>query len=394
MKKTKKLSISLSDKKEIIDAVNEGLSYDFIKKKFNLNSSSNISVILKNKDKYLSAYNNQVGSPLRKTLKQTKFENIDAGLKNFIANSNRCGVAINDNVLRAKALEIAKAANQDDFKSSNGYLENFKKRNNILFTKIHGEAGGVDETIVSKWFNEQLKEAISQIDPENIYNGDELGLFWRMQPNGTYSLKDSVCKIGKNSKERMTIFLAANMLGTDKLPILIIGKSEKSRKFHLVSKLNLHYYHNTSAWMTGVIFFDYLDKINNILLKNKRSIIIFVDHCSAHPENISFSNIKVVFLPPNTTSVLQPMDAGVIKCFKGNYRVKLVRKLIQHVSETNCPINTNQILFFEAVTMAYLAWEELNQKTISNCFRHCGFFKAKCLSQEIIDTSYDEFCII
>ena len=146
--------------------------------------------------------------------------------------------------------------------------------------------------------------------------------------------------------------------------------------------------------MTGVIFFDYLDKINNILLKNKRSIIIFVDHCSAHPENISFSNIKVVFLPPNTTSVLQPMDAGVIKCFKGNYRVKLVRKLIQHVSETNCPINSNQILFYEAVTMAYLAWEELNQKTISNCFRHCGFFKAKCLSQEIIDTSYDEFCII
>ena len=101
MQKTKKLSISQKDKKEIIDAVSDGESYDIIKEKFKLNSSSNISVIIKNKDKYLEAYNSSVGSPLRKN---TKFKEIDEGLKNFIANSCNNGIAINDNILKVKSL--------------------------------------------------------------------------------------------------------------------------------------------------------------------------------------------------------------------------------------------------------------------------------------------------
>ena len=88
MQKTKKLSISLSDKKQIIDAVNDGVSYEIIKEKFKLNSSSNISVILKNKNKYLEAYNSSIGSPLRKTLKNTKFKLIEKGF-NMIKSGQR-----------------------------------------------------------------------------------------------------------------------------------------------------------------------------------------------------------------------------------------------------------------------------------------------------------------
>ena len=40
--------------------------------KYKLKNSSNISEIWKNRDKYLSAYSNPIGSPLRKTLKSTK----------------------------------------------------------------------------------------------------------------------------------------------------------------------------------------------------------------------------------------------------------------------------------------------------------------------------------
>ena len=44
--------------------------------------------------------------------------------------------------------------------------------------------------------------------------------------------------------------------------------------------------------------------------------------------------------------------------------------------------------------MAYAAWNELNPTTITNCFRHCGFYKAKCIREEIIDPDYDEFNLL
>ena len=60
---------------------------------------------------------------------------------------------------------------------------------------------------------------------------------------------------------------------------------------------------------------------------------MFIDNYRAHPNNLSFSNVKIVFLPENTTSVLQPMDAGIIKCFKGYYRTRAARFLIKWTEE-------------------------------------------------------------
>ena len=55
MEKTKKLSISIENKVKIIEAVNEGVSYPTIIHDYGLNSSSNIIMILKIKEKYSAA---------------------------------------------------------------------------------------------------------------------------------------------------------------------------------------------------------------------------------------------------------------------------------------------------------------------------------------------------
>ena len=225
MEKIKKNAITIDQKKGIIDNFAAEIAYDKIKEKYKLKSSANICTIYAKREKYLAAYRNVNASPLRKTLKTTKFETIDKNLKNFVLNCAKDGVTINDVILKTRALEIANDLKIENFKSSNGYIEKFKKRNCIFFKTIHGDASAVDENVIERWFSTQLKEIIHLIDPVNIPNGDDLGLFWRVQASATYTVKDTVCKLGKQSKERMTIFVAANMDGTDKIPLVIIGIS-------------------------------------------------------------------------------------------------------------------------------------------------------------------------
>ena len=46
-----------------------------------------------------------------------------------------------------------------------------------------------------------------------------------------------------------------------------------------------------------------------------------------------FSNIKIVFRPKNTTSRLQPLDAGIIGNFKVKYRKFLVKYVLSRVND-------------------------------------------------------------
>ena len=78
-----------------------------------------------------------------------------------------------------------------------------------------------------------------------------------------------------------------------------------------------------------------LETLNRQMLKEKRNVILFLDNATVHPPSLidKFSNIKIVFLPKNTTSRLQPLDAGIIQSFKSKYQTKLMRYVIARVKE-------------------------------------------------------------
>ena len=57
--------------------------------------------------------------------------------------------------------------------------------------------------------------------------------------------------------------------------------------------------------------------------KQNRTILLFVDNPSSHPL-VNLSNVKVQFLPPNTTSLTQPMDQGIIQTVTLKFRKRQV----------------------------------------------------------------------
>ena len=60
--------------------------------------------------------------------------------------------------------------------------------------------------------------------------------------------------------------------------------------------------------MTSEIFETVLSKLNRKLVFENRKVILFLDNATCHPESMDgkLSNIKIVFLPKNTKSRLQP----------------------------------------------------------------------------------------
>ena len=75
-------------------------------------------------------------------------------------------------------------------------------------------------------------------------------------------------------------------------------------------------------------------KWDSELKGHNRKIILITDNCSAHPNiNEHLVNIKLVFLPTNTTRVLQPMNARHIQNFKVNYRKLLIIDLFRCIDQ-------------------------------------------------------------
>ena len=79
-------------------------------------------------------------------------------------------------------------------------------------------------------------------------------------------------------------------------------------------------------------------------------------------------------LPPNATSIVQPLDQGIIHSVKRRYKKKLAERYLVSV-ENNKDANTilKQLDIVAATKMVHNAWKETSSTIIQNCFLKAGF---------------------
>jgi hypothetical protein len=70
----------------------------------------------------------------------------------------------------------------------------------------------------------RLHSVIEHYEPHNIFNCDETSLFFKLMPDKSLVIDKNDCRGGRRSKERYTVMLCSNMLGTEKLKPVVIGK--------------------------------------------------------------------------------------------------------------------------------------------------------------------------
>ncbi|XP_063410388.1 tigger transposable element-derived protein 6-like, partial [Mytilus trossulus] len=277
-------------------------------------------------------------------------------------------------IIQEKALELAETLDLTDFKASNGWLESWRSKFSIGFFKVCGESADVDQSVVDD-FKSKLENIVGDYTPENVFNADETGLFFKALPDKTLGQKGEACKGGKLAKERITVMLACSSTG-EKLPPLVIGKAKKPRCFKNINVNNLPVIWQSSkkAWMTTYIFTEWIQQINKKMKTKKRKILLFLDNATSHSDSVTLSNVTIKFFPPNTTSKLQPLDLGIIRAFKARYRKHMLKHVITKID--NCTDNTSltkEINVLDAVHWIDKSWSDTKESTIASCFRNAGF---------------------
>ncbi|XP_025831101.1 tigger transposable element-derived protein 4-like [Agrilus planipennis] len=285
----------------------------------------------------------------------SEFLDVEKRLLVWIKQTLDKNIPIDGPLLKQKSKDFATKLRIQNFSASNGWLEGFKKRNDINFKKSAGESKSVDQGVCNQWI-EDLPSLLEGYDSNDIYNAHETALFFKCMPDKTFIFKGEKCHGGKQSKERLTILQCVNMTGTDKLPLLIIGKSKRLRCFKGVKTLPVDYASNTKAWMSKELFKDWQMK------NNRKKIVLFIDNCTGPV--CPYGKDGTV----NTTSKLQPLDQGIIRTFKRIYHREVVKHTLTCFEE-----NINPEINVLLAKFARRAWYTVCDVTVKNCFKHAGF---------------------
>ncbi|GBC34912.2 tigger transposable element-derived protein 6-like [Rhizophagus irregularis DAOM 181602=DAOM 197198] len=253
-----------------------------------------------------------------------------------VTNVLKTDLVINTDILREKAEFFARSFEVNNFKASNGWISNFKKCHNIKEYVKCGEAVSAPlETLDEE--RQKLHEIIKDYDLNDVFNCDKTGLYWNLESSKTLA------------REKLTPFF----IHTSKNPQALKGKK---KMICLLIIIGIKQRECRSLFGTIIS--------KNCIQKCDCKITKFTN------ENTQLTNVTLHFLPPNTTSHLQPCDAGIINSFKQLNK------------------GANSLNIHDTIVFCTNAWNAVTQEIIYNCWKHTGILPL--VNQEEVDESVNQ----
>ena len=332
----------------------------------------------------------------RKHLGKVKYPQVDKATITWLRQMRTGGLHIRGLELKNAAMRFANDTGEVGFRASDGWLNRFKARHGLTTRHSHGESLDADSSNIEP-FRTQLQDLIQtdRIHLNQLYNADESGLNYRNLPSTTLAF-DCEKKVPgrKTNKERISVLCGANATGTHRLRPVVVGKAKTPRCLRSVmDRLPVVWYHQKKAWFTGLIFTDWFFHhfVPEVIQHQTETLgvardqvraLLLLDNAPAHPAADHLvaedGRIRVLYLPPNTTALIQPMDQGVIVSAKRGYCRRLLDDvLVTQLGDdegegdtraTQTRVNIKAYNIKSALHNWANAWKDVPIKTLENAW--------------------------
>ncbi|GCC36032.1 hypothetical protein chiPu_0014523 [Chiloscyllium punctatum] len=377
-RKRKRVVLTLKQKIEICQRLEQGEKRGQIMAEFNIGSST-IYDIRRQKQELLKFYTLSESSrsaDKRRTLKKPKLEELDTVLYRWFALKRLEGIPMTRAMLIEKAKELySELQLTDPCAFSEGWLTCFKLRHGIGHLDVSGGSTAAESRAQGPLCDRFAKIVGEHgLSPEQIYNADESGLLWRYLPESALPGSGEAHAEGlKKNKDRITVLVCANAAGTHQIKLFVVGKSKNPCVFKNLRHLPVRYSAQSNSWMDVQLFTHWFHHVfvpsvkqhfRKIGKPEDSKCILLLDNCRAHPpeSKLVSGNIFVIYLPLKVTALIQPMDQGIIENLKCHYRKNLLRKLLS--SNEKITKFQNVYTLEDAVYNVACAWKLVKPQTL------------------------------
>jgi hypothetical protein len=264
-----------------------------------------------------------------------RFTELEDMLYIWIDSMRRANLPVPPSLAIAKAKSIASSLSipETDFKASLQWLRRFRVRQGLQKMLLHGEGAEVNKSDLGLLAAlDDLYAIIAQYDPENVYDMDEIGLFFRLLPRYSLLMPDEdilTTRGKKKSKDRVFIIVCANIVGSHKIPCALICKPKAPAciKDH---QWPVPYFIQAKAWMDVEMCWKWFNEVFLLEVKKRtgRQVLLLLDNGPGHFEAFECDNVRIVFFPPNCTSWKQPCDMGIIAALKKRFKYLYLKDVL------------------------------------------------------------------
>jgi 4-hydroxybenzoate polyprenyltransferase len=222
------------------------------------------------------------------------------------------------------------------------WMQAFLRRNPSLrtqraYSRESVRVNGANTEVIKPWFNHLYIPKVQAIIPENRYNMDEAGIMEGLGENGLVvgsAEKRSVQKKFPGSRAWTSFLECISATGVPLPPLVMFkGKSVQQQWFpeDLTPFEGWEFTATDNGWTTDKTAVEWLEKIFIPLTQPSRPqekrLLILDGHGSHETTDFMYlcfqHNIHLLYLPPHTSHVLQPLDLSVFSPLKHSYRKQI-----------------------------------------------------------------------